>query len=122
MKQGSTVLETLVNRGTHNMTGRFVEQLDDVLSQIGLNRSNTKRLKVIVHLKLLAEHALAFNYGLNAIFFNDTAEHLINIVSRRCPMHLRTVGAKALLRLKEIFVQPAQHVGLYGSGPVPPQT
>ena len=59
MKQGRHLLFRLVNGRCNNMTRRFLRQLNDVLTQICLNRFESSSLQCAIDVCLLTDHRLA---------------------------------------------------------------
>jgi hypothetical protein len=89
-----------------------VPQLDDALSQVGVDDLEAARLEVGVEAALLGEHRLALGDAANAALGKQSADDAVVGLRIRGPVHDGAGGRRPLLEAGQIDVEVVERVGL----------
>ena len=91
MEQLANLFSLRVDRGHHDVAGRFVTQLDDPFAQVGVNDFDPMPLEERVEVALLGQHRLALHELFDVVLLQDPQHDLIVFGSVTSPMNMDSI-------------------------------
>ncbi len=79
------ILDALMDHRRHNMAGRFVGKLDDILAQIALHRLHAGFFQRVIEVNLFGRHGLGFDHFLHIVLACNIQHDRVGLGRSRAP-------------------------------------
>ena len=113
MEQLGDLAPVLVDRRGDDMRGRLLCELDDELTEIGLDHLDTQLFQVMIEFSLFRDHRFTLDHRSGAGGLQDIADDRVGLLGCLGPMHLDAVRGQPGFELFKQFGLPYQCIGAH---------
>ena len=103
----------------HNVARLQLHQLQDTLTQVGLNHVDPLLHQVGIHVTLLGQHGFTLHQPLHLVLLQDVEHDAVMLLGILRPVHNGTIGRGVPLKLLQQGVQMAVGIVFDGSSHIP---
>jgi len=116
VEQPADLFGRQVQRRRDDVRGPLLGELNDVLTQVGLDGPDARRLERTVKLHLFSDHRLALDHAADVVFSGDIDDHPVGFFGRFRPEYGGTAGRDVPLELDQQFIEIGDRVAFNIAG------